>query len=300
MPKQSSHTRQAPRHTVIGEYEDWHWPLPEFPELLTVGRDTLRKVKGLKGHAHSGYEICYIERGSVMWWVGREIHEVKGGEIFVTWPDELHGGIDDVLHPCKSYWLELDFPARAPQRWLGLPSGEARHIFERLKRLPRRRFKCERSIARTWDSIFEALERPGKMTPAAVRSRIVSMLVQTIDAAQASVEAAPISKEIHAAIERMDQNLEYPLPLPALAEEIGWSTSHFKRQFRREMGMPPAEFYLRRRLAAARERIEQRGVSLAQVAMEFGFSSSQYLATCFRRVTGRPPSSFRKRDVRAS
>jgi AraC-like DNA-binding protein len=50
---------------------------------------------------------------------------------------------------------------------------------------------------------------------------------------------------------------------------------------------------LRKRLAAARIEILRSKRSLAQVAAEFGFSSSQYLATCFQRVLGRTPSSYR-------
>lgn len=283
-----------PQHKLRAPYETWNWPLRAIPELLTVGRDSLRKVVDLKEHLHAGaYEICYIERGTVRWWVGQEIHEVNGGEVFVTWPDEPHGGIDDVLHPCKSYWIELDFPPAYTSGWLGLPPSEGKTIYSGLKQLPRRRFVGDTTIARTLDSIFDALSRPTPLTVAAVRAKTVELLVNVIQAGRAAAAATPISSIVERAISIMRANLEDPLPVPTVAARIGWSTSHFKRQFRIEMGVAPAEYYLRLRLAAARQRIEQDGVTLSRVAAELGFSSSQYLSTCFRRVTGRTPSSFK-------
>jgi AraC family L-rhamnose operon regulatory protein RhaS len=286
-----------PQHTLRIPYENWRSPLREFPELLTLGRDSLRKVTSLKKHRHAGaYEICYIERGSVMWWVGKNIYEVKGGDIFVTWPGELHGGIDDVLHPCKVYWIEFDFPKAYRRDWLGVPPQEGKSIYEGLKHLPRRKFSGPDSLARMLDGVFDALNRPSRLTAPLVRAGLLGLLAQVIQSSQEAKSSTPISSSVYAAIERMDKNLEMPLPLPEIAAQIGWSISHFKRQFRVELGVPPGEFYLRRRLAAARQRIEHDGASLASVAACFGFSSSQYLATCFRRVTGRTPSSFRRVD----
>ena len=92
----------------------------------------------------------------------------------------------------------------------------------------------------------------------------------------------------------MDRHLEDPLPLPEIARRVGWSTSNLKTQFPKETGLTPGEFYLRRRLAAARERIASTDESLALVAQRFGFNSSQYMANCFRRVAGRTPSSYRR------
>ncbi len=295
MPRNPSGPRK-PRHDLRPPYEAWHHPLPGIPELITLGRDSLRKVVDLREHRHSGaYEICYVERGAVMWWVGDEIHEVKGGDVFVTWPDERHGGIDDVLHPCKSYWIEFDFPRVYKPGWLGLPRREGKSIHAGLKNLPRRRFAGSDAMARLLDSVFAALSRSGPLTAASVRAKVVTLLADVIQAGRESIAGEPISPPVDTAMKLMRQHLEDPLPVPGIAERIGWSTSHFKRQFRREMGVAPAEFYLRLRLAAARKRIELDGNALSQVAAALGFSSSQYLSTCFRRVTGRTPSSFRRR-----
>ena len=56
--------------------------------------------------------------------------------------------------------------------------------------------------------------------------------------------------------------------------------------------MAPGQYYLRLRVSAAVEEISQTDDSLAHVAQRFGFSSSQYLTTCVKRITGRTPSSY--------
>ena len=83
------------------------------------------------------------------------------------------------------------------------------------------------------------------------------------------------------------------LSVAELARRVGWSENHFRTRFRRETGVLPGEFYLRRRVALARERLANTDVPLVWIALDLGFGSSQYMATCFRRITGRAPSSFR-------
>ena len=43
------------------------------------------------------------------------------GFLFVTLPNEAHGGVDAVMHPCEIYWLQLRFPVAG----LALPGPSA-------------------------------------------------------------------------------------------------------------------------------------------------------------------------------
>ncbi|MBL4700193.1 cupin domain-containing protein [bacterium AH-315-I18] len=48
---------------------------------------------GLKPHAHRGaFEICFIVGGSVQWWVEHETYQLCRGAVYITQPDEPHGG----------------------------------------------------------------------------------------------------------------------------------------------------------------------------------------------------------------
>src|SRR5262249_23494035 len=90
------------------------------------------------------------------------------------------------------------------------------------------------------------------------------------------------------------KNLAEPLTLPGLAQKLGWSPSHFKTRFREEIGIPPAQFYLRRRITESCRRLEGTGHSVTRIALDLGFESAEYFATAFKRVTGLTPREFRE------
>jgi AraC-like DNA-binding protein len=286
---------RRPVHVRRGRYETWRDPLPAIPDLRVLGRDSLRAVTGLAEHRHPGLEICYVERGAVTWWVGDEVHDLRGGDLFVTWPDEAHGGVDAVLHPCRSYWIELAFPRAAPSRWLGLGAGDARRLHRGLAGLPRRRFPAPPAVGRLFDRMFDAIAGRGELRAEAVRASILALLVETVERSGDAARARPIAPAVTAACARMESALARPLPLREVARGVGLSLSHFKRRFRAQMGIAPAEWYLRRRIAAARALLATSDEPEAAIAERLGFGSSRYLATCFQRVLGRKPASFRRK-----
>ena len=282
-----------PKHVLRPPYECWRRPLRELPELVTIGRDSLRKSVAFQQERHAGsLEICYLERGNAAWWVGSDVYDVKGGDVFVTWPDELHGGIDNVLHPCKVYWIAIALPERAPSRFLGLTGKQARSLYKKLHKL-RRHFAGSPALARLCNRIFDSLGGTSELKVADVRSSLLALLIDVIAFSARDFEKT-WSVPVRRAAALMQENLSDTLPLATIAERIGWSTSHLKRRFRQETGQSPGDYYLRIRVAAAREKIMRTRAPLVQIALDFGFNSSQYLANCFRRVTGRTPKSFRQ------
>jgi AraC-like DNA-binding protein len=96
----------------------------------------------------------------------------------------------------------------------------------------------------------------------------------------------------------MESNLELPLPLSELSRRLGWSPTYFNRKFRAEVGTPPANYYLRRRIAEACRRLHADGRAITEIGLELGFGSSQYFATAFKRTMGITPQAFRRKPAR--
>jgi AraC-like DNA-binding protein len=88
-------------------------------------------------------------------------------------------------------------------------------------------------------------------------------------------------------------HLHDPPPLEVLAEQVRASPWHLCRTFRAVTGLTPRQYAERLRLAAAWGRIEDGAVSLADVALELGFSSHSHLSARFRAVLGRSPRGAR-------
>lgn len=82
--------------------------------------------------------------------------------------------------------------------------------------------------------------------------------------------------------------------LTALGEEVGVHPVYLSRRFRREFGMTLAEYARAARLEWAREQLAS-DRSLAQIALEAGFSDQSHFTRAFRRHTGTTPGAYRRR-----
>ncbi|MGH7142941.1 MAG: AraC family transcriptional regulator [Planctomycetota bacterium] len=105
--------------------------------------------------------------------------------------------------------------------------------------------------------------------------------------------AAAPSPAIAEAIAYMRANLAVPLAVGHIARACGYSTSAFKQSFRRETGLSPADYFLRLKIEEAKRRLATSDVAVTELAIDLGFSSGQYFATVFRRLTTQTPSTYR-------
>jgi transcriptional regulator GlxA family with amidase domain len=94
-------------------------------------------------------------------------------------------------------------------------------------------------------------------------------------------------------IDWMQQNLERPLDVPALANRAGLSERSFYRKFIQATGKTPAHFVESLRLEAARTLLAK-GLPLKTIAGQVGLTSSSRLGQAFERRFGMAPSLFRQ------
>jgi AraC family transcriptional regulator len=97
--------------------------------------------------------------------------------------------------------------------------------------------------------------------------------------------------------EYLHAHLADDLPLATLAELVGLSSNHFCTAFRISLGEPPHRYLVRLRLRRAKELLFDRSLSITDVALAVGFSSSAHFATAFRKQVGASPSAYRRECV---
>lgn len=72
------------------------------------------------------------------------------------------------------------------------------------------------------------------------------------------------------------------------------SLSSYHRQFVQVIGLSPAEYILKRKIEKAKELLASTDMSVTDIAYRYGFSSSQYFATAFKRFCYCTPTQYRK------
>lgn len=269
------------------------------PELRMIGwtRFAEAVMEGLNGHRHTGsFEFCYILQGSLTWWVEQDILDVGPNDIYITWPDELHGGVDGMMHPAELVWVIIDLPAGGPA--LGLAAEEVALLLERLNSLSHRRFQGHSSIADHFRRILAATDLAPALRPISVRASLHLMLLDILAAGERAQAAEEVgqrtySRRVSAAVRYMRQHIGEPQSLDQLAEAVGLKPSYFREEFRRETGFSPVAFVTLMRVREARRLLIEDSASITDIAFRLGFNTSQYFATVFRRYTGMTPRNFR-------
>lgn len=92
------------------------------------------------------------------------------------------------------------------------------------------------------------------------------------------------------------------IPLTSLASAANLSPYHFARTFKQSTGLPPQEYHRQLRMSKAKELLAQTPLSITDIALHVGYSSSQAFSRFFRRDTGLTPHEYRDyaKDGRAS
>jgi len=247
----------------------------------------------LPEHKHpGGMEICYLIKGRQTYCVGGRDYRLRGGDIFLTFPDEVHGTGRMPEEKGALYWLQLRLPKKG-ESFLGLPGSESRALADALLGLRCRHFPGSRAMQEHLDA-FTRLhhEATGRLKTCAMANKLVAFLLEVLACAKSPPQRTPARSIFHI-LEHIKNHLGEPLGVPELAMQAGLSEARFKVRFKEETGVPPGEYVLRARIEEAGRRLRKSDTDITRIAFDLGFSSSQYFATVFKRFTGQSPRDGR-------
>ena len=68
---------------------------------------------------------------------------------------------------------------------------------------------------------------------------------------------------------------------------------YFIRLFKKELGMPPLQYLIKKRIEYSQLKLVTEEASIKEVAYSSGFSDHSYFTRIFKKVTGRTPLEYR-------
>jgi len=273
--------------------EVYHSDQLGFKELCTIGRYNYNKAYGsLNQHEHSGaFEICYLAKGQQIYQIGQKQYHLRGGDIFITFPDEQHGSGRNPEGKGELFWI-IFMPPQKKSSWLGLDNNEAGNLLKALFSLEQRHFRGTADMKELLDAAFEMVrEEQGGLSRLSIANRVIAFIIRVAEEGSVKKKASKY-KPFGNVLEFIDANIDERLSVPDLSLKTGLSVSRFKFLFKKFFGVPPAEFVLRRKIDRAEYLLSQGSGNVTQIAFRLGFPSSQYFATAFKRFTGKSPCSF--------
>ena len=285
------------------ERETFYGPTQLLPELEIFGWLRFRSAATgfLRADRHPGtFEIHYLRRGHLKWWVEGSFYNFRPGSIFVIRPGELHGGDEDALQPCEHYWLRIGFPQR--RALAGLTAAELDQIRSGFKDLRCRLFPASPAVPVFFDFLLNEHRHRGPDSVLLARSLLHALLVAILRSYDRVAKVTKIQNatlltwRVRRMIEMLQQKMhDNAFRISALARKIDLSEAGLRKRFIVETGFTPHEYIIHGRIEEARRRLLETNTDVLRIAIDLGFSSSQYFATVFRKQVGLSPSEYRNR-----
>lgn len=257
----------------------------------------------MEADTHKGeFEIHYIVNGQLNWWVEDKSYELHSGNVLIIQPDEVHGSNTGVLEPCEHYWLRITFPK--DKALPGLTLEETRQLKQEFYSFQRRLFPASAPVRDAFTKIIEEHRARSDYSELISRASLHTLLASLIRDHKNAIltseqQPSKILPSIQRCIRDIHDNLKDPFSVAEMAKRANMSETSFRKRFKEEIGCSPLDYINRRRIQEAKQLLNQSRANITEIAYKMGFSSSQYFATVFKRVTGSSPRQFIK-DSRRS
>ena len=289
------------------ERETFEGPTQLLPELDIFGwlRFHTALTGALRPDQHPGaFEILYMVRGHLRWWVEQEHHQFNTGQVFIIRPGEMHGDEESAIQPCEHYWLRIKFPTK--QALPSLTLRETAELREAFEHLSYRAFTASREVGEFFDRLLEE-HRHGQTPHAVLMSRatlhalLITILRDHHRHTQLAKQKPLVTWRVRNALQWLEQQLyQSDLRLETAAKNVGLTPAGLRARFKAETGYTLHEYLIQRRISEARRFLAETDDDITTIAHALAFSSSQYFASVFRRQTGMSPGEFRQRHRRFS
>jgi AraC-like DNA-binding protein len=285
-----------PIHTI--HLDDITFKQPGFP--LGIFRNCKHPDYPL--HCHDFDELVIIIRGTGINTVSKTNYPLRAGDVFLIPKGLAHAysQMSNLYSFNIVFGLEqLHIKKWAAQSLPGFhalftvePSYRGRNGFNSRLRLTQKQLVHICGLAETLDqTLTEKL--PGFRLIALARFlEIVAMLSRYYEKAPNNDTRKVL--QIAKAISYMETHFSEETTTDTLASTAHMSPRNFHRVFLQATGETPATYLLRLRIMEAEHLLSHTDKAVTEIALDCGFTDSNYFARAFRRLTGHSPSSFRK------
>ncbi|MDQ6421656.1 AraC family transcriptional regulator [Paenibacillus sp. LHD-117] len=124
-------------------------------------------------------------------------------------------------------------------------------------------------------------------------SQTIGQMIGTIGLnAAGSSRSRKRENDLERAMHLMRSRLHGNLTLTELASHTGISKQHLIYLFKQETGFPPVDYYLRLKMQKAGQQLCLTGLSIKEIAADFGFPDPYYFSRMFKKIMGVSPSKF--------
>ncbi len=241
-----------------------------------------------KGRVIDEYQLVYITKGSGFFTSesleGRSV-KIKAGDGFLLFPGEWHTYKPDLETGWDEYWIH--FVGNIADMWTreGLldKSDPVLHI----------------GIKEEILNLYRSGERIMKKQAAGYQQAMCGICANIIcSAVYYHRNNLPENSRISEVVDHVRVSIGTHLQdikAPDVAEDLDFSYSKFRKEFKNYTGMPPGAYIRNIRISQAKELLTNTDMSIKEIAFECGFGNADYFCVAFRKNVGMSATEYRKR-----
>lgn len=160
----------------------------------------------------------------------------------------------------------------------------------------------DEGVSRTLLAFLQEIERPGWNSKLYVETLLTLLLSQLVRcASNLSGQQRLIYRKgglpgwrLKRALELLEHDLCEVPSLTELARHLQLHPTSVCRAFKQSMGVTPHRYLLSHRVRRAKEMMRNHNLTLTEIAIDCGFSSSSQFSLVFKRIVGIPPREYRR------
>lgn len=238
-----------------------------------------------RGRVLQAYQIVYISegRGRIELGRGSKSQEIRGGQVFVLFPNVWHRYAPEQSVGWTEHWVEC--------------TGTAFDMSSNAGLLDRNRPIVRNPSIAAIEASFQEIHTLAR-EDAVGHQPVLSMLglkLLAILAGPRNANEDSTNRLVNTARMLLLERCASRSPMEEIADELNVSYSTLRRTFRAQTGMSMKDYQMAMRIQKAKDLLDNTDLSIKGVAAKLGFSSAFHFSNQFRKSVTCPPSDWRAR-----
>ena len=234
-------------------------------------------------HYHNHYEIYYLIKGKVRYFINDRIYDINEGDVVLIPPHIIHKTA--ILMNESAERLLISFT----NKFIVYPRND--EIFSCFENC----YFKNPQIGGIVEKAADEFNNKDRYSDELIAGYIREILVKLNRLADKSAyqEVSWNNSIVQKAVLYICENYEKDISLSFLAKKFALSESHFSRQFKMYTGFGVSEYISTVRVKNAEKLLVTTKLSVTDVAQKCGFGSSSYFASVFKKIRGITPLAVR-------
>lgn len=248
-----------------------------YPVPKLLGRIQPDPNWGIKSHCHHMFEAHFVVSGSGTNHTDDRLIELSPGLIYIAPPEESHAQNSHQKDPLDliycSFYLRGD-PLLQVQRIVSYRPDLVRESYQLWLYL-------------NYANVSQKISAYGELG---------NIIASCIGHSLHEDNQPFLSTEVQVALDYIKMRFAVNPTLAEVATVVNLSPRHLSRIFLQQVGMSVRDFTEQQRYSWARQQLENKYLTIAEITHNLSFSSVSYFSSWFKKLTGLSPSAYRNQN----